>query len=818
MKKTALFLYTVLLSATVFAQTGIIRGTIKTADGQPAEFINMGLKGTTLLTLTDNKGAYEIKNIQPGNYMLVAFYVGLESREIAVEVAANKTTELGEIILKENTHVLNEVVISAQQNKQHDRSEYVSKMPLKNMENPQVYSTVDARLMKEQVVTNFADALKNAPGVEKLWESTGRGGDGGGYYALRGFAVQPNLVNGLPGLTNGSLDPVNIEKIEVLKGPSGTLFGSSLVSYGGLINTVTKKPYEKFGGDITYITGSFGLNRIAVDVNAPLNKTNYVVIRMNTAYSSENSFQDAGFRNSWAVAPTLLYKVNDKLSFLVLTEFLNAKGTNPTMLFLDRDAKLTCTNIEEVGYSSKRSYTSNNLSILNVTYNLQAQVNYKLSDNWTSQSIVSRGSAKSQGYYSYLYEQSRYYPIEGMVFSRYISNQHAQTLTSDLQQNLIGRFSFGSHIKNKLVAGIDYYENYTIDNSTGYANNGLMYIGKANKQRVYDSVFGGKTYENFDSGILSVEGMNAALANSAVSDYRTSQQTYSAYFLNVVAFEPINLSAVVSLRYDYFSTKGDVSVTTDDYKQPALSPKFGLVYQPVKNKLALFANYMNGFSNVAPAQVGDKEGKNLHTKTFKPEQANQFEAGIKTHLKKDRLTASFSYYNIQVDKKVMPDPVNPFNSIQGGKVESKGFEMDIHALPFNGLSITAGYAYNESKVLNGAPEQLFSYVGRRPSEAGPQHLLNAWATYQFVKGILKGWGMGVGANGASKRLIMDSKLTGTFSLPAYTIYNASLFYNVRSFQLTLKVDNMTNEVYYKGWTTINPQRPISITASLSYAF
>ena len=58
-------------------------------------------------------------------------------------------------------------------------------------------------------------------------------GDGAGYYSLRGFAVQPTMINGLPGLTNGSLDPANIDKIEVIKGPSGTLFGSSLISYGG---------------------------------------------------------------------------------------------------------------------------------------------------------------------------------------------------------------------------------------------------------------------------------------------------------------------------------------------------------------------------------------------------------------------------------------------------------------------------------------------------------------------------------------------------------------------------------------------------------
>jgi iron complex outermembrane receptor protein len=132
-------------------------------------------------------------------------------------------------------------------------------MPLKNIENPQVYSTVSSQLLKEQVVTNYEDALKNVPGIFKLWETTGRGGDGGAYYSLRGFEAQSTIINGMPGLTNGSLDPANIEKIEVIKGPSGTLFGSTIVSYGGLINTVTKKPRARRFRRRLFMLNPFGI-------------------------------------------------------------------------------------------------------------------------------------------------------------------------------------------------------------------------------------------------------------------------------------------------------------------------------------------------------------------------------------------------------------------------------------------------------------------------------------------------------------------------------------------------------------------------------
>ena len=152
--------------------------------------------------------------------------------------------------------------------------------------------------------------------------------------------MQPTLVNGLPAITNGSPDPANIENIEVIKGPSGTLYGSSLISYGGLINITTKHPYDFFGGNLSYTLGSFGLNRIAADVNTPLDDDGDVALRVNTAYQTKNSFQDAGYSMSLFVAPSLKYKVNNRLSFLINTEFFDGESTNPTMLFVDRALRL----------------------------------------------------------------------------------------------------------------------------------------------------------------------------------------------------------------------------------------------------------------------------------------------------------------------------------------------------------------------------------------------------------------------------------------------------------------------------------------------
>lgn len=794
-----------------FAQgVGSLTGSIVSSENNTIADVNITINGTKFGTQTNSNGEFEIKNIKPGNYVLKVSYVGFKTKEINFSIQENQTTVLPEIILSSKSETLDEVVLNGTKTNAFARKEsaIVSKMPLKDIENPQVYNTISSELLKEQVVTNFDDALKNAPGIDKLWESTGRGSDGAGYFSLRGFAVQPTMVNGLPSLTNGSPDPANIEKIEVIKGPSGTLFGSSLISYGGLINITTKKPYNSFGGNISYVGGTYGLNRFTVDINTPLSTEKNVALRVNAAYHTENSFQDAGFRKSLFIAPSLSYEVNDRLSFLINTEFYNGKSTNQTMLFVDRGAPLRVTNLDELGYNNKRSYTGNDLFIETPSYNLQGQMNYKISDQWTSQTVISRTSSKSDGYYSYLYEVSQYTPVtEGVVFGRYISKQNSESIGTDIQQNFIGDFNIGK-FRNRLVVGLDYYNMNVINNSSGYVQNGYVYIGN-NLQQFNEGVLGITDPANYtdDSGILTQPGTDALLENTSLNPSKTKQEVYSAYASDVINFTPA-LAAMLSLRVDRFVNEGDLSTDDDNYNQTALSPKFGLVYQPILNKVSIFANYMNGFSNVAPITTA---GNNIFT--FDPEQANQFEFGTKLNLLNDKLTAGISYYNVKVSNTVLE--ISPEEYVQEGEQKNSGFEASITSNPIEGLNIIAGYSYNDSKLENANGNE---FEGRRPESAGPRNLANLWASYKFMQGKLEGFGLGFGGNYASKNEIFSRNGAGTFTLPEYTVLNGSIFYSSQDFLITLKLDNMTNKEYYKGWSTISPQKPRVLSIGATYNF
>jgi iron complex outermembrane receptor protein len=671
-----------------------------------------------------------------------------------------------------------------------DSNAVVAKIPLKSLENAQVYQSIPKQLIQDQLATELNDVLKNATGVIRLWESTGRGGDGAEFYTMRGFSVQPTMINGVPAYNSGVLDPANTESVEVIKGPSGALFGSPMISYGGLVNITTKKPYDIKGGQFSYLMGSFGQNRITADYNTPISEN--AAVRLNAAFNEQGSFQDAGFRKTIFLAPSLKLKASDKLTFWINTEFQSAKSANAPMLFLSRYAPLSFTSIETFAPYYERSFTSNELSIENPAYAFQTQGIYQINKNWKSQTIVTRSSAKTKGYYHYLWDFS-----DGNTFGRYISKRSGETRMTDIQQNFIGDVQFGA-MRHRILIGLDAYESNILNASTGWVANGLVSMSTGT-----------------DSGILTQVGVDSLLVSSSEGVSTASNRVLSTYFGDVINLTS-QLSVSATLRIDRFSGLTNYWSTQEVKSQFAVSPKFGLVYQPVKDKVAIFANYMNGFLNQAPVQVADADGSNVRMQILRPEQANQTELGLKTELFKNRMALSVSAYHIQVSDKVMTDPTNVNGMIQGGEVVSKGIELSLVANPVKGLNLIAGYSNNHAEVTKDAPEN--GYLGLRPEEAGPRQLLNYWLSYSLIEGKAKGLTLGFGGNAASEHFTLNRSNTGTFTLPSFHVLNASVAYKAEHYTLTLRADNLLNTRYYNGWSTITAQQLRAITLGLNFRF
>lgn len=241
--------------------------------------------------------------------------------------------------------------------------------------------------MNEVVATDFNTAMASAPGVVVNNSVNDSGND----IFLRGFRGSANFRNGLSQNPRVQSEIANVERIEVIKGPSGTLFGGTLAVYGGVVNIITKKPQENFGGIISYTKGSWGMSRLTADVNTPLNKEKTALTRFNAAHYSQDSFQDAGYNKGLFFSTALSYKVSEKTKVNLDIEFhSNEKTLNA---HVRRSEKLTLGSIKYLNGIHRRAFTSNYIGSPRTDIVTMMEVLHKFNNQWTSKTSYQRGYA-----------------------------------------------------------------------------------------------------------------------------------------------------------------------------------------------------------------------------------------------------------------------------------------------------------------------------------------------------------------------------------------------------------------------------------------
>ncbi|MGI4887365.1 MAG: TonB-dependent siderophore receptor [Janthinobacterium lividum] len=787
-------------------QAATIRGRVTTSDGQPAQAVTVGLKGRGQGAITNAQGEYVLDHLRPGSYTLVISAVGLVAEEKTVAVGPGQPPASVDFALAENAQQLQEVVVSGGRTNRFSRtnSEDVAKMPLKNVENPQVYSTVTKELLTEQLVFTADDATRNVPGIQRMWESTNRAGDGGSYYTMRGFVTQSQLRNGLVGNVTTTIDAANLEKLEVIKGPSGTLYGSALTSYGGLLNRVTKKAYDKFGGEVNYSAGSYNFNRVALDLNTPLNPAKTVLFRVNGAWNYEGSFQNVGFSRTYALAPTLTIRPTDKLSITLDGEFQRGTATGRTFFFPNSPvSQLGFDRADRAPIDYRKTYSGAGLWTASRATNLFGQVNYQLSPALRSSTNFASSSSYSDGFGPYfgIVGNGKGIGQDSLQQSDQASrNSRAHLL--QVQQLFNGDFQLG-RLRNRVVLGFDF-------------------LHVRNDQFLYGSTYATVPINSptYDYGAFNGANMTQ-LYNTQAPGYTypvyNETNTYSAFLSDVLNLTD-RLSVLAAVRVDRFANKGADGANAG-YNQTAASPKFGAVYQLVPAQLSVFANFQNSFAN-----RGSYYGYNATTGTLtapitaKLEHANQVEAGVKFDRLGGRFTATLSVYDIRVQNVLRTDS-DPrgaalYAQVQSGEQVSRGVEADVVINPFPGLNAVAGFAYNHAELTN----DVAAYEGRRPGTAGSPVLANLWLSYRLPNGPLQGLGLGAGGNYASNNLVVNNADFGQFTLPHYVVLNASAFYDQPRYRLAVKVDNLTDQHYWIGYGSMNPQKLRSVIGSVAFKF
>jgi len=778
----SVFLFNMLfLGASGQKNSASIKGRIIAADGNPA-LVTVELKNLKRITVTDNNGNFRLERLPSLQDTLIITSIESRTWSQPVVLQKNEAVNLGDVHLSFNVRKLQDVEVKGRlaHSYKSDYSFFGNKReaPIKDI--PQSISTVTKELIKDKMEFTLKDAMDEVAGVNQY--------SGFDEYTIRGFRAENSRdINGLRGYntTYTSSMLVNIERVEVIKGPTATLYGNC--DPGGTINLVTKKPLENNESSIDVYGGNWNHFRAQGDVTGPLNKSKTLLYRFNAGYDVTNSWRNEQHSNSFELAPSLTYIPNNKLQVNLdfsLSHINTVLDWGQPGYLNDPDLKTTPISLS-AGQQGDYLRETDLAAIATVSYKFNNH--FSFNTGWlhytTSQNVGNHGV---EGYITPdsvdLYYTSWTYPTTTNTISSYFTDKFN---TGRANNELVFGYDF---IRSKVNLNQNYYE---LPDQFG-AGSGIV-------------------------GTFSLK--NPAYPNRPVSAYQLSKDDADATDVNdniyhtqgIYAQDQISLDKwklLFSLREEFY--KGDdVGDSSQDLGETVFLPRIGLVYQITPN-ISAYATYNKGFDAFEASA-----GAQVFNAPFKPQISELLEAGVKGNFLANKLSASLAVYqltllNVAVSANILSNP-NLF--VQQGQNRSRGIELETAGNILPNLRVTLSYANCLAKVT----ESLVpSQVGMRVENA-PRNNSGSWIKYTFDKGFVKGLGISIGHSQVGWRTTLDSAT----NLPGYMIINAGVHYKCKHFMLAMNAFNITNETYWMGaYNNVNkwPGAPRNYMVNLGYSF
>ncbi|MEO5908837.1 MAG: TonB-dependent siderophore receptor [Ginsengibacter sp.] len=761
-------------------QKGIIKGKIIDGDGNPAIGISVELKKIKRRTLTDNNGVFVFQHLPELKDTLIIPSVYSKPVFFNVVLHPDEILNMGIIRLRHDIQQLQTVEIIGRNARSYksDYSFFGSKTETPSINIPQSISTITKELINDKMEFTLKDAVDVVAGVNQY--------SGFDEYTIRGLrAENARDINGLRGYntTYTSSMLVNIERIEVIKGPTATLYGNC--DPGGTINLVTKKPLNTKKAEINFYAGSWDHYRAEGDITGPLNKSKKLLYRFNAGYDHTGSFRNNEYAKSYEVAPSLTFIPNDrfKVNFDFSLSHINTVLDRGQPGY-ENDNTLKSTPIS-LSLIQKGDYLKETDVASNVT------LSYKLNDRLSF----------NAGYLNYLTQQkvgehglNAYTSADSVDL--YYTNWNYNSQTNTLTSYLTYKFNSGKAAHN-LLFGYDYV------------------MSKVDLDQQYYELPGFGT----GSGVVGLFSLkNPLYPQRPVSSYKVSSyeddktevddnvyHTRGIYLQDQISINKWKF--LLSLREEFYKGNDDDSVGR--LKQNVFLPRAGIVYSLQPN-LSLYATYNKGFD---PFEIST--ATQIFDAPYKPIVSQLLEAGIKGNFFTNKLSASLALYQLNLKNVAVNanDINNPDLFIQQGENRSRGIELEASGNILSNLSIFLSYAYNESKIIK---SKIPSQVGMI-SENAPRNTSNSYIKYTFEKGFLKGFGISAGHSSVSLRNTLDPEVT----LPGYLTINTGLQYRYKHFKIAANFNNITNKVYWTGgYNSIYkwPGEPSNFILNLQYAF
>jgi len=551
-------------------------------------------------------------------------------------------------------------------------------------------------------------------------------------------------------VNNTGTDLYGSEAVEVLKGPAAVLYGQS--PPGGIVNMVSRRPRDEFGGEIELQAGENNMWQVAGDLTGALSERTSG--RITALYRDRETQVDFLTSKRLFISPAFTFRISDDTELTLLANYQDDDLENQSTGFLPifgtelpnpLGTVPVGRNLGETGYNNfKREQWSAGYDFTHrFSDKLRIQQNLKYFDvKVDSRAVFGTGLLDAD--FNGVPDDFRTVTRSDFPFNERIDSMTVDTrVYLDLD---------GASVQQSMLFGVDYrtYDGYS---EFGFASAPSIDLFDP----VYDAVIPPATLFPF---------------------INETREQVGIYFQDQI--KAGNFILTLNARNDSVERSPAGGGSSQDDEEFTYRVGANYVFA---NGFAPYIQTATSFQPVSGATFGGVP--------FEPTTGDQIEVGIKydgRNLGPDvRLFGSLAAYEIVQKNVLTPDPINLFFSVQEGEVEVKGVELEVSARIRERLTFNLAFTSIDTEITKTSGSDLGNEL-----VAVPDMLFSGLVDYTFQDGPMAGFGFGVGLR---HRGSLYGDGANTLESDSVTLYDAILHYDTRQWRIAVNASNFTDEIF-----------------------
>src|SRR6056300_440825 len=586
---------------------------------------------------------------------------------------------------------------------------------------PQTVNVINQEQIKDQQVNGLAESILYTPGID-----LDQGEGNRDAFIIRGNKTTADIfLDGVKDDAEYYRDLYNIERVDVLMGANGILFGKG--GSGGIVNRVSKQASFIDINSYTLQLGSFDSKRATLDINRKI--TDRFAVRLNVLVDKGDSFISGVNYEKQGINPVFTFLLDDKTTIKFGREYFHDQRIGYRGIPSQNGRPY---NGNRGTYYGAVSVSPNEVSVNSTFFNIE----HNFSDN-----VMINNTTRYTDYdkyYQNVYAGSSVSSSDTLTLNGYYDNTQRQNFFN--QTDVTWNIEAGG-LEHTLLTGLE--------------------IGSQDNRRYRMTAF-----DQPNISIHDPVGSNWNF-NRYDRDKKTDIRYTSFYIQDQIKINDHH-QFVLGLRKDRYET--DFNNVKDslkfNIKDNMLSSRVGYIFKPSDN-----ISYYVSYSNAYQPRNGDQlDGISNDNVNQDPEKFVNYEVGTKVQFH-EQLFGTFAIYQLERERMQVTDPADENKKIIVDGQRSRGLELTLNGNLTDRYSVLAGYNYVNAEITKdqGNGDDAISKGTHLGNVAS--HNFSIWNKYEFNST----WSAAIGMIGRGEMYAATPTSSTSVTIPGWTRMDAAAY-------------------------------------------